>query len=515
MDQNPFKRGVAAVLSNGSLRIVVGLAVLVSFLVRFSQSRSIQADYDDGVYWQTAIAIGSGRQAYTEVFHAQPPLFAWLLSLPYQLENYLATVGMEFSFAELAARLVMIAFAMILVATVAGIAGALKGPLVGLLAALIVCNVPLVQEFSYQFGADLPALALASASLYFALRARTATRRWRYWFTAGAMLALAALTKLIAVVVLPAIGLAILMSLPSGELTNWLAWLKRTAAAICWSLLGFIVAGSAVLLAVRPPNAAWQQVFAFHVNASDVLPNRPFDGLLRSTAPWGGPFFAAAILCAVALVVVNLFRRDRAGGIGGSLSIALWTLAVIPFVLAYRPVFIHHLLLFLPPGAVVIAISVTELVTALRMRWRWVGAIAIVAASLLCVQLAPHVHVSRDVHNLAVEACLKSLPRDYEITTDDQELVARAGLRTPPWLVDTSHVRLDAGWLSDAEIIAAAKNSNGILIARTKRLASRPEVLAWAKEYFPVRYDANGYQLRVGSRKVLRDCVGKFADSRR
>lgn len=86
------------------------------------------------------------------------------------------------------------------------------------------------------------------------------------------------------------------------------------------------------------------------------------------------------------------------------------------------------------------------------------------------------------------------------LVTDDQEVAARAGLRTPPWLADTSRVRISSGHLTTAEIIAGADGAVGVLFAppdRTKFVD--PAIAAWARQTFPVTYAADGYLLAVST----------------
>jgi hypothetical protein len=76
------------------------------------------------------MAIGVGRQPYTEVFHAQPPLFPWLISLPFRPASPIALDS------EVIARLFMTLFAVLLCASAAGVASFLGGPRAGMIAAL-------------------------------------------------------------------------------------------------------------------------------------------------------------------------------------------------------------------------------------------------------------------------------------------------------------------------------------------------------------------------------------------
>ena len=173
-------------LVDAALWAAVAAAVLCAFRFRLQHAHGIAANYDDGVYWQTGLALADGARAYDQVFHAQPPLFVWLLGLPFRWTDDPA-VGVQ------AGRLLMAGFAVMLTAIAAGIATTLRGARAGMLAALGVSAVPLIQDFSFQLGADIPAATLGGAALWAALCARTAApdhRRW-LWLATGGLVALA------------------------------------------------------------------------------------------------------------------------------------------------------------------------------------------------------------------------------------------------------------------------------------------------------------------------------------
>ena len=69
-------------------------------------------------------------------------------------------------------------------------------------------------------------------------------------------------------------------------------------------------------------------------------------------------------------------------------------------------------------------------------------------------------------------------PTRAVLVSDDQQLLARAGLRTPPWLADTSHVRLASGYLPDSRIITEIEAADGALLAPPERARfDSPQVL--------------------------------------
>lgn len=494
------------VVRDALLWAAVAAAAAWTFAYRAATSRAQVLDYDDGVYWQTALAIADGARPYTEVFHAQPPLFPWLVAQPFAL---LGAVG-----GETAARMLMTGFAVLLAASAAGMAAVLRGPRAGMLAALAVVAFPLLQRYSFQFGADLPAAALGGVALCLALRARTAGRpgRWWWWAGSGAALCLAALVKLIVVVVVPSLALVLLTTAAVGG-SGWWAWLRRTAAATGCALGGFAVAAAAALLVIRPGRAAWDQVFAFHLRAAESASSPDVIGMIDNTGDWGLPYFIAAGVGGL----LALALPGRAGGRADVAAIAVWAAAIVPYGYLHHPVFKHHVLLFVAPAGALIVLGVAALWAAGRRavrrftgpRRRWAGAMAVVVAVAAGVWYTTHSTVAPVLADTSVEACLRALPRDVVLVSDDQAMLARAGLRTPPWLVDTSHVRIDSGWLTYAEITAAATAADGVLFARPRRIGKHPEVRQWAKEHFPVRYTADRYELYVHAAPLVTGCAGK------
>ncbi|MDI1463656.1 glycosyltransferase family 39 protein [Catellatospora sp. KI3] len=495
---------------------VVASVVFFTFRYRLLHSPGQGVDNDDGIYWQTALALADGHRPYAEVFHAQPPLFAWLLAQPFRWHAGDVAAG------ALAGRWLMVGFALLLVAAAAGIAATVRGPRAGMLAALGVTAVPLIQQFSYQFGADMPTAALGATALLCALRARICSRRWArwWWLGAGAMLALAVLVKLVAIVFVAPLLAAWLVSRPPrpdgersaalpGASVPWravaLAWARRTAAAGAWMGLGFAATVAGVLVWLAPPEQAWDQVFGFHVTAAEHRPPPDLVRFVTSGGPYALPLLVAAGIAALVAVCwpAGAVRRT------GVVALVLWAGAVVPFEYLHHPTFKHHLLMFMAAWAAVLAVAVASLWSGLRLRRLGALTAAVVlAAAWGCVWQAQHREVGPYPQPTAAEACVRRLPHDLRVVTDDQGMVSRAGLRTAPWLADTSHVRLDSGRLSDAEVIAAARGADAVLLS-TGRLKKRPNAVTWVREHYPVLYRSGKYELYVRDRALVAWCAGR------
>lgn len=459
--------------ADGLLVIAGTGAILAMLLVRTGQRAASSVDYDDGVYWQTALAISSGHEPYAEVFFSQPPLYAWLLALPFRLGA-----------SEDVARLLTLGWAGLLIWAAGMLGRAVAGRYAGLAAALAVALLPPVQRYCFQFGADLPAAALAAAALVAAGHARVGPARRRWWLIAGALLGTAVLTKLLAVAIVPAL---VVVALGRRRALVWIS-VGAAAAVVAW--LGVL----------RPaPAQAWRQVVLFHLTASgDALPPGS-PGAIAVPVVWILPF---ALLCAIGTVVT--LRRMAADARRPAVALLVWGCSGLLFGALYRPLFEHHLLFFVTPGAVFVACGAVLLIRGLGPRWTRA---AVVAACAIGIAQAISVPVLPRWEGRAMQDCLRTLPRDALVLTDDQEIVARAGLRVPPGLADTSRVRISSGYLPPEEIVSAGQSATAVLLAPPQRARIvDPTVLDWIDRRFTARYAADGYRLYTPAPDQLAGC---------
>ncbi|MGA3541126.1 glycosyltransferase family 39 protein [Micromonosporaceae bacterium DT194] len=485
----PLARSRSAVTA--WLWVLSAAAIVTSFLVRTAGRAAVRPDFDDGVYWQTAWAIGVGDRPYAEVFHAQPPLFPAIISVPFALLPG-AEAGAP---AETAARLVMVGFTLLIVAIAAGITALLAGARAAALTALVIAILPPVQRYCYQFGADLPATAFAGGALLAALRARATGNRW-WWSAAGASMALALGAKLIAIFV----GPSLLLLLLAGSLRG--RGPRRALADLGAAAAGFAAACLAVVLLIRPPRAALAQIVNFHLQDTSGIRTSP-TGTLTDLVLWTTPFVLAIVAATIAALRwrVPAQRTPLA-------AVVLWQVLVVPFGLLHSPISEHQLIFFAVPGAVLIGTGATAAWRRLRSRHRWPATAALAVLALLCAAQAWLVPLQPPIGVPAVRACLDGLPDGAVLVSDDQQLLARAGLRTPPWLADTSHVRLASGYLPDSRIITEIEAADGVLLAPPERARfDSPQVLDRVRADFPVRYAADGYQLFLRTPVDRPDCA--------
>lgn len=443
-------------------------------LVRTGQRAVSAVDYDDGVYWQTALTLSAGHEPYSDVFFSQPPLYAWLLALPFRLGA-----------SEEAARLLTLGWAALLIGAAGLLGQAIADRRTGLMAALAVALLPPVQRYCFQFGADLPAAALAAWALVAAVRAGASPAKRRWWLAAGALLGTALLTKLIAVAIVPAMVVVAI----------------RRRFALAWTSAGVVAALIVWLGVLRPaPAEAWRQVVLFHLDASGGAPQSGPQGAITVLAVWILPF---ALLSGIGTLVT--LRRMATDVRRPVIALLAWGAAGLIFGALYRPIFEHHLLFFVVPGAVIIASGVSLL---LRDAGPW-RARGIVVACALCVTQAVFVPVLPRWDGQAMLECLRTLPRDALLLTDDQEIAARAGLRVPPQLTDTSRVRINSGYLPAEDVVASGQSVTAVLLAPPARARIvDPTVLDWVEQHFSVQYATGGYRLYASTPAPLAGCAG-------
>jgi 4-amino-4-deoxy-L-arabinose transferase-like glycosyltransferase len=181
--------------------ILIALVLLtrVGFLIVFGHTLSLATSGYD--VYAVNLLNGHGYTRFAD-FHPDsdlPPLYSFLLAAIY------ATLGRN----ALNVALVQIAFEVITVLCISRIGHLVGGRRVGLLAGILTALYP------YQLFQDLTVndtavfICLLTAGLYFAGRAlREADRNYWNWAICGLLLGIAALTKTLALVVVPGLLLA-------------------------------------------------------------------------------------------------------------------------------------------------------------------------------------------------------------------------------------------------------------------------------------------------------------------
>jgi len=396
-------------------------------------------DYDEGVYWQSLLAMHDGYAQYRDLFVSQPPLF---LDLTYL---FFAALGKSIVAAR-AAGLFGSLLTIVCGSWIAYRASGRIGALVAL-AFLAFNNIDLAESVTLQAEAVAAGLATLSVALVVE-RSSRARNAIALTATAGAVAAGAILVKF----------LAIACVIPFLVFVLW----KRDLRGF----IGYGIGALALALVVLAPHfAALHQMLAqtvmFHLASEVSVPRSRLSTIATGVqAP-------LVLLCLIG-VVMAIRRKDVC-----ALSIAAWLAAVFVMFFRITPLFSHHLDAIQAPLLVLAAYGVTEMVKAARMP----ATVGIVVAALLVEAWYATGQIHRILHPLnprlvSTRVLTGIVPAGQWVITDLQATAAAAGYRTPPDLVDTSMVRVRSGNLTSDQLIRDARDPRvGAIVFGGRRLS--------------------------------------------
>ncbi|MBE3561451.1 MAG: glycosyltransferase family 39 protein [Ktedonobacteraceae bacterium] len=457
--------------------------------------------YDEGVYWQSLRAMSAGHLLYRDIFYSQPPFFLFSFFPTYLL------AGQTLWAARLGA----------LVISLCGLLGAfllgraLTGR-VGALAALLLLAVNSQYfEFSMKIQADgavasLMLLAVALAYLWWEQPAGLAGICLAS--LSGGVLALALLTKLFALAALVPVGLLALAHLWR-VLRQKPAQLFARSGSLLAGVATFVVAGMAVLLPFAgAAGELLRDVVTFHLAAdpagshglADILAgnlanNRPAITSILNT------FMPLAALCGT---VVALLRRDWR-----VLSLLAWLVATVVLLARQNPLFPHHFVILAPPLVALTVVGIGRIELARARRSAVLFSTVMMVVVILAVSswnlwetraylrsLNGQNQSPETQQNLRVANDLRqALAAGEYVITDAQFIAGLADRSTPPELVDTSAVRIDAGYLNSAQLIRAASQPQVRAVLFYSGRFNKPQLAAfhtWVAQHYRLLHDYGG-----------------------
>jgi hypothetical protein len=445
-------------------------------------------DYDEGVYWQSIRALARGEPLFRSVFASQPPAFYYAL-LPFGLANRSLT----------SLRVGVLMLGLIGLAATYVVGRLLTGPLAGLVAVVLAATSPLYLHQSAIVQADGPAVAVSMVAVAFALLALRidGRRRDALAAAAGVTLALAMGIKLLAAVTVVPVAIVFLGANRGGR--------RLATTALAGAVLGSVLV---LLPAIESPSAAFNQVVLVHLRAAQAVRADAAGNvwllLLHREVP-------LELLASVGLVLAIL-HRDRT-----ILMPLAWLAASVLAVLFYHPLFAHHLVMLSPALALVAAVGLTPHPDASNARIalkrgsrgpagpnpspqrgreaRRQAASGIVVAGLVLATAAAGAVVAvgdirlalvPDLHNAEMTAAVGAVSHSGDFwISDNPYAVAAAGRDIPGPLVDTSGVRIHAGFLTvdDLEAARVRYNVRSVLVD-SFRLDGVPGFRAWLDQHF-------------------------------
>jgi 4-amino-4-deoxy-L-arabinose transferase-like glycosyltransferase len=455
-------------------------ALLVVAAAVFMRALGTQTNYDESVYLASLDAMRRGQELGTEIYTSQPPVFYWVLrALASPFGNSIE--GIRAMFALLA---------------VTGIAAAvtigwrLHGPPAGIAAGALLAVAPPFPSNAHVVAADAPAIAIGLVSLAVLTLALRDTHTRALAALAGAVLAAAMLTKVLAVpFVVPFCALAVAE--------------RQARRALPAAVAG--MAGLALVLVVAHGGAIddmWRGVFSDHRGNP-----QPLDVKLDPILRFLHPRTPIAYLTAAGLAAVVLVPRARS-------TWPLWTLlpASVLFLLAVPALLDHHLVLLSAAVAIAAGPSLALGVAAIRPRaLRLTGTallVLLVGAGLYQEQRRLHRNdlPERPEVLWAAEALDAVTGPGDVVVTDRQVIGFLASREQPGQLVDVSNTRISGGGISEARLAAEIERSHAAAVVADREFRDLPGVLARLAELYPERVRCGEATLYLRARLSTPPC---------
>ena len=453
--------------------------------------------YDEGVYWQSLMAMRAGYSLYSQIFYSQPPFFL-LSTYPFY-----ALFGASLWSARLGVALL----------SLVGLPGALllgkalKGRLGAVLAVLLVVADPVYLSLSQRIEAEISSTAfslLAVGAAYLWWESSEGAASLWLAILCGIALPLGILCKLLSLTAIVPIGILVLARL-------WQYW-RKTPGVTKRSLQALLIAsGTAIaitLLIVLPYLGSFhtmlRDVISFHTEARIALINNQVHN---------GQIFLSFFLSELPLTIAAAFgllasciRRDWR-----IIPLTLWLAITMVMLWLEVPLFYRHFVALIPAliGMAVLGVGNAGNLTPFRHFFsrfkfaRFATALAIILVLLVIgldvPQYQPYyqaaaVHGSPSYTRLQQRVASDlhtAIGPNQLVITDGQFIAALADRNTPPSLVDTSIVRITSNYLTLPQLIAAASQPNVHAVLFFLARLHMPQLAAfyaWVKQHFQLKY---------------------------
>ncbi len=467
--------------------------------------------YDEGVYWQSLRAMSAGHVLYGDVFYSQPPFFL-LSTFPF----YTLFGGTLWS-----ARLGIALVSLVGLAGALLLGQALSGRPGAIAALLLAVTNPFYLAQSQTIQAE------ASSTAFSFLAAGLALLWWKYplgrrgvvlAILTGITVALSILAKLLGVALFIPIGLLMIAHLwqgvPAGEATSREGARKqRPYASVVAGIVAFIATMAVLLLPFAGAYHAFVSgVITFHTTAASVLGNTAQYSQKGNTGIIATALVSLLALAALYGTAVAILRQDWR-----VLPLLGWFVASAFLLWRQVPLFPHHLVSLVPPfialavmgiaspsspphigrdapGRSELPPTMTAILSGIAIVFLLLTAGADVRQDVTYYNTAQ----ARSVDGLAqLEARVatdlrQAITPDQQVITDAQFVAALAGRDTPPSLVDTSMVRIETGYVTLAQLEAAASQTQVHAVLFFSGRFSLPQVVAfhvWVTQHFRLLHD--------------------------
>ncbi len=486
--------------------------------------------YDEGVYWQSLRAMGSGYHLYQNIFYSQPPFFLLSIFPTYML----------FGQTLWAARLGIALVSLIGFVGAFLLGTALSGRIGGLAALLLLLIDPLYLQQSQTLQAEAPFVAfslLAVGAAYLWWKYPDGVLGMCYAALAGTALSLSIFCKLFGLATLVPIGLLFLAYIWRIVRQKPKTRLMASRSLLIGTAFFLLVSAALILPFVSSLHQLILGVITFHTAAGITYRNTQAGNFLQLQHA----LTSLLALAALYGTIVALLRRDWR-----VLPLLGWFVATAFLLWQQVPLFTHHLVALTPPlialtvmgispigrqghsaasiippmrlgdassirrdgegnneGSRVPLFSIGTTVVALLLLASLVIFQGGAVQSYYKSELQKSQNISVTKWDVNVEHDLQSFTqRNQLVVTDAQFLTARANRNTDPQLVDTSNVRVDTGYLTAQQLVTEASQPNvHAVLFYTGRLLRMKQVglfYSWLmKHYHRVRNYYPGKELWI------------------
>ena len=423
---------------------------------------SFQNDFDEGFTAMKSALMLHGYSLYRDIWNDQPPLLSYLLCTLWRVtgESILAGRALELFFAAL------------LLWAGGKIVRNICGEPHGIIATLLITQLLFFQFSSVTLTIGLPALALAMCALLCVMEWGENQEKWRLYL-AALLLILAALTKFIALLLLPVMCAGIALSAwgnkASSKKLTWL-FLPALWATACVGILAallFAFAGTSVM----------QQLIRPHILARNPAGLNVFYYQLYFFYPRLRWIYLLS-LTSLPLLAMRRYRQ--------LFYLVAWAALAFIVLKLHHPIRWHQHFLLTIPLALLSGAGLGEFVRVARKTLSTRVQSTAVAAALSCIIIASltegvaglkqyfhltslfelqsdsdtpiNAHTNERAFKIVQE--LKRLAHGTLVVTDVPLLALEAGSLVPPYLAVFSDERVQIGNLTEDIIIKIIKDTH-------------------------------------------------------
>lgn len=479
----------------------LGLLIIaaVAILLRLQLLSVYRIGPDEAIHLVWLRSLAAGYQPYTQVYITYPPLYPLMLQAVWTLWP-----------GQIAQHWLSVAFALFGALGTALLARRIGGLIAGWSAALLVLFSPYLLVYSVAILGEFHAVVWAVWAVWFACRYVDvpSTRQARVWLAlSGVALAASVLTKVLLPFMPGVVAVFILVRYWSSDARSIVAEIKRLwqdsscrnailrdgvwlgvfmALPIAAALFRFDLASLADQVVGQRVEAR-----AAYVAAGDFWLrrwDRILDFVRQDTV--------LVILAMIGLGVLFAHRhRDR-------IWLIVWLALGAAMLTLHDPVRHKHLVMFIPPLAILAGVGVSFMIAERRQVYRIIGVLTLASMAFIYPRqvMAPlaewQARAGESLQPGLLAFIAQTTAPDDCLVSDEMKLVYYSNRATPPELAEVSENRLASGALTFAELIALTNRDDCQIIApvsdipRFTKYAS--DYLIWVEQNYLGKLPAEG-----------------------